>query len=167
MVFRWHSRFLVGEESIEDAEQSGRLETMKTNENITRVTTVLKDDQRASCRVIVESTGYQKPSFTAFCLMIWKKWKLCARFVPHVLTAEQWELCIIQAKDLTIPVLSWFESAQLFCVSKVENRVEGGWICNHKRHSNIYNDKTEDYSYYWFFVSNALVGRSHQPVYCS
>ncbi len=43
-VFQWHSRFAAGEESIEDAEQSGRLETVKMNENIARVAAVLKDD---------------------------------------------------------------------------------------------------------------------------
>ncbi len=101
-TFRWHSRFAVAEESIKDAEQSGRLGTMKTNENVARVATVLKDDCHASCRMIKESTGYQKPSFTAFCLMI-RKNKNCARFVSYVLTAEQWEQRIVRAKDLTIP----------------------------------------------------------------
>ncbi len=72
-----------------------------------------------------------------------KKRKLCAWLVPHVLTAEQWEQRVVHAKDLTIPVLSWFKSTQLFCVSKVENWVEGRPVCNHKQHSNICNDKTE------------------------
>ncbi len=49
---------MVYEEPTEDAEWSGRLGTMKTNENIARVTAVLKDDRRASCRMIVESTRY-------------------------------------------------------------------------------------------------------------
>ncbi len=35
-----------------------------------------------------------------------------------------------------------------------------GPICNHMRHSNICNIETEDYSYYWFFESNASLGRS-------
>ncbi len=69
-VFRWHSLFAADEESIEDAEQRGRLGTTKTNKNIARVAAVLKDDCRATCRMIEESTGYQKPSFTTFCLMI-------------------------------------------------------------------------------------------------
>ncbi len=34
MVFRCHRRFVAGEESIEDAEWSGRPGTTKTNENI-------------------------------------------------------------------------------------------------------------------------------------
>ncbi len=69
-AFRWHSWFSAGEESTEDAEWSGRPGTMKTNENIARVAAVLKDNCHASCRMIAESTGYQKPLFAAFCLMI-------------------------------------------------------------------------------------------------
>ncbi len=69
-VFRWHSRFVVGEELIKDAEQSGRLGTTKTNENIARVAAVSKDKHHASCRMIEESMGYRKLSFTAFYLMI-------------------------------------------------------------------------------------------------
>ncbi len=70
MVFRRHSPFAVGEESIEDAERSGRLKPTKMNENIAQVATVLEDDHRTSCRMIAESTGYQKTSFTTFYLMI-------------------------------------------------------------------------------------------------
>ncbi len=61
MVLRWHSRFVVGEESIEDTEWSRRPGTTKTTENTAQVAAVLKDNRRASCRMIAESTGYQKP----------------------------------------------------------------------------------------------------------
>ncbi len=69
-VFRWHNWFVVGEESTEDAERSRRPGTTKTNENISPMASVLKDDHRASCTMRVESTRYQKPSITAFCLII-------------------------------------------------------------------------------------------------
>ncbi len=59
-VFRLHSRFAVGEESTEDAEWSGRPKTIKTNENITRMAAVLKDDCSDSCRIIAESRGIPK-----------------------------------------------------------------------------------------------------------
>ncbi len=51
---------MAGEESIEDAERSGMPGTTKTNENIARTATVLKDDHRASCWMIVASTGILK-----------------------------------------------------------------------------------------------------------
>ncbi len=65
-VFRWHSWFVAGEKLIEDTKQSGIPGTTKMDKNIARVAAVLKDDCRASCRMIVQSTGYQKPSFAAF-----------------------------------------------------------------------------------------------------
>ncbi len=62
-VFRSHSRFAAGKESIEDTERNGRLGTMKTIENIARVAAVLKDNCHASCahcRMIAESTWIPK-----------------------------------------------------------------------------------------------------------
>ncbi len=98
-VFQWHSQFAAGEEPIEDTEWNGRSGTTKTNENIAQMAAVLKDDHRANCRMIAESTGYQKPSFNELSDDL-KKRKLCARFVPDTLTAEQWKQCIVHAKDL-------------------------------------------------------------------
>ncbi len=56
MVFRWHSWFVVGKESIADPERSSRPGTMKMNENIARVAAVLKDNRCGSCRMTAEST---------------------------------------------------------------------------------------------------------------
>ncbi len=103
-VFRWHSWFATVEESIEDADWNGRPETKKTNENIAQVAAVLKDDCCASCRIIAESTGYLPKTIIRHILRDnLKKQKLCARFVSHVLTVEQWEQHVVHAKDLTIP----------------------------------------------------------------
>ncbi len=145
----------------------GRNKKKKTNENIARVAAVLKDDHHASYRMIAESMGYRKPSHTTFCLMIRKNEK-CVHNLCHI----RWQQnngnsMLFTQKTWQSPVLSWFESDRLFCVSKVENGVEGGPICNYKLHSNICNDETENYSYYWFFESNTSIGKSCQPVYCS
>ncbi len=138
-VFWCHSWFAAGDEWIEDA---GRVEQKAgNNEIIARVAVVSKDNRRASCRMIVESTGYQKLFVHCIPPDDLKKWEPCARFVPHVLTAEQWYQCVVHIKNLTNPVLSWFESTRLFCVSKVENGVEGELICDHKQHSNICNGR--------------------------
>ncbi len=59
-----------------------------------------------------------------------QKW-MKTSLILNALTAEQWEQRVVLAKDLTIPVLSWFESAWIFCISKSENGVEGGPIRNH------------------------------------
>ncbi len=86
MVFRWHSQLAASEESVEDAERSGRPGTMKMKENITRLAAVLKDCC-ASYRTIAKSTGYRwKSLLTTFCLMIWKN-KNCA----HDLCRMRWQ----------------------------------------------------------------------------
>ncbi len=59
-IFREHSQFGVGEESIDDTERSGRPGTLKTNENITRAAVVLKDNRHASCRMIAENMRIPK-----------------------------------------------------------------------------------------------------------
>ncbi len=71
-----------------------------------------------------------------------KKQKLCAQFVPHSLTAEQWEQRVVHTKNLTILVLSWLESAHYFAFPKLKMELRGRPICNHKQHSNICNDET-------------------------
>ncbi len=98
---------MLTEESIEDAEWSGRLGTMQTNENITRVASVLKDNRRASCRMIAKSMEYPKTIVYRILSGDLKIQKLCARFVPHALalTAERGEQRLVHAKDL-IPILS-------------------------------------------------------------
>ncbi len=105
-VYRWHRRFVVEEELIEDAEWSRRPETRKTNENIARLAAVLKDNHRASCKMIAESMRIPKTIFHHILSDDLKKRKLCARFVPHALTAEQWEQRVVHVKDLTIPPYS-------------------------------------------------------------
>ncbi len=42
---------MAGEESAENAEQSGRSGTTKMKKNIAQVAAVLKDNHRASCRL--------------------------------------------------------------------------------------------------------------------
>ncbi len=75
---------MAGEELIEDTKWSGMPGTMKMNENIARVAAVLKDDHRASTRVIAESKGYRQPSFTAFCLILEKTKIVCTICVTCV-----------------------------------------------------------------------------------
>ncbi len=43
-----------------------------------------------------------------------------------------------------------------FAFPKLKMELEGGPICNHKRHSNICNNETKDYSYYWFFCEQCI-----------
>ncbi len=77
--------------------------TMRTNENIAQVAAVLKDSHLVSCRMTMESTGYQKTTVHRILSDDLKKGKLYARYVPHALIVEQREHHVVHAKDLTFP----------------------------------------------------------------
>jgi hypothetical protein len=53
-VFEWHIRFLGGKEDVEDDERPGRPVTMKTDENVDKVRTLVRNDRRLSIRMIAE-----------------------------------------------------------------------------------------------------------------
>ncbi len=110
------------------------------NKKFARVVAVLKDNYYATCRMVAENVGILKTIVHRILFDDLKNQKLCARFVLHAFTVEQQEQRTVHTKDLTIPVLSRFESARLFCIFEVENGVEGESIFNHKRHSNICNN---------------------------
>ncbi len=65
--------------------------TTRMRENIAHIADILKEDRRSSCRLIVEGTGMQKTIVQQILCEDLQKRKLCAQFVPHVLTAEQKE----------------------------------------------------------------------------
>ncbi len=122
-VFWW--RFAAGEESIEDTEWSRRMGTMKTYENIAWVAAVLKDDGRASCRMMAESMGILKTIVHRILSDYLKKRKLCAWFVPHVLTTEQWEQRIVHTKDLTISYSLDLSPPDYFAFLKLKMELKG------------------------------------------
>lgn len=80
--------FAEGRESIEDHEKSEWPCVKKSNENITKVATVLKDHRDASCRLLEKLTGILKIIEQRVIKDDLKKRKLCPRFVPHALTTE-------------------------------------------------------------------------------
>ena len=100
IVFRWYNLFAEGRESVEDDERSGRPCVTKSNENIAKVAAVLKDHRNASCRLIEELTGIPKTIVQRIIRNDLKKRKLCARFVPHALTAELRQQRVSHAHDL-------------------------------------------------------------------
>jgi len=49
-VFRWHSEFSNGRESVEDLERGGRHSTATSDESIAKVRDLLNSDRRLSLR---------------------------------------------------------------------------------------------------------------------
>jgi hypothetical protein len=58
-VFEWH-RFSGRKEDVEDDERHGRPVTMKTDENVDKVRTLVRNDRRLSIRMIAEELNVDK-----------------------------------------------------------------------------------------------------------
>jgi hypothetical protein len=59
-VFEWHRRFLGEREDVKDDERPGCPVTMKTDENVDKVRTLVKNDRRLSIRIIAEELNVDK-----------------------------------------------------------------------------------------------------------
>ncbi len=80
---------------------------------------------RASWRMIAENTRIPKTIVHRISSDDLKKRKLCAWFVPHALTTEQWEQCMIHAKDLTIPYSPDLSPLDYFPFPKLKMELKG------------------------------------------
>ncbi|GBM18417.1 Putative uncharacterized protein FLJ37770 [Araneus ventricosus] len=87
-VFEWFKRFRDGKEDVEDEQRSGRPPTSTTPDNIERVRRMLPDDRRLSLRMIAE-LKISLDSVRNIVHEYLQKRKICARFVPHMLSEEQ------------------------------------------------------------------------------
>ena len=84
-VFRWVKAFIAGKFSVEGDTCPGRPKTSVTKANIAAVKIVVEQDARLSVKDIASCTGSVQT--------ILKKRldlrKICARWIPHLLTEEQ------------------------------------------------------------------------------
>uniref|UniRef100_A0A8B9QU22 Mos1 transposase HTH domain-containing protein n=1 Tax=Anas platyrhynchos TaxID=8839 RepID=A0A8B9QU22_ANAPL len=88
-VFEWHKLFREGRERVEDDDHSGRPSTSKTNKNVLRVKNLLNRDHRMSIRMIADDlSNPQTQSFDIVKENLAMR-KVCAKFVPRVLSEEQ------------------------------------------------------------------------------
>jgi len=51
-VFRWRKSFLEGREQVEEEPRAGRHSTSKTDDNVKRVTSLVRSDRRLTLRMI-------------------------------------------------------------------------------------------------------------------
>jgi hypothetical protein len=59
-VFEWHRRFLGGREDVENDERPGHPVTMKTDENVDKVRTLVRNDHCLSIRTVAEELNVDK-----------------------------------------------------------------------------------------------------------
>lgn len=88
-ICRWYSEFKFGRTNTDDAERSGRPIEAVTNENIENVHQMVTKDHRIKVREIAETLKISKGSVgTILHKHLFMK-KLCARWVPRLLSDEQ------------------------------------------------------------------------------
>jgi len=59
-IFEWHKRFREGGESVKDDERSCRLTASRTDDNITAVDKMVKEDQKVTSWLIADTLGIPK-----------------------------------------------------------------------------------------------------------
>ena len=87
--FRWVKTFKAGKFSVEDDTHPGRPKTSVTKANITAVKIVVEQDARLSVKDIASCTGISEGSVQTILKKRLDLRKVCARWVPHLLTEEQ------------------------------------------------------------------------------
>ena len=99
LVFDWHKRFREGRTSIEDNERSRRPVSKHSEQAVEEVRALLKEDRRYTLKHLALATGFS----------VWKMHqivhedlgmrKVCARWIPRLLTAKQKERRVEIAED--------------------------------------------------------------------
>ena len=88
-VFRWVKAFKAGKFSVEDDTRPGRPKIAVTKANIAAVKIVVEQDARLSVKDIASCTGISGGSVQTILKMRLYLRKVCAGWVPHLLTEEQ------------------------------------------------------------------------------
>ena len=110
-VFRWVKAFKAGKFFVEDDTHPGRPKTSVTKANIAAVKIVVEQDARLSVKDIASCTGISEGSMQTILKKRLDLRKVCARWVPHLLTEEQKTQRLKCAQELLKTVLSAILSA--------------------------------------------------------
>ena len=87
--FRWVKAFKARKFSVEDDTRPGRPKTFVTKANIAAVKIVVEQDARLSVKDIASCTDISEGSEQTFLKKCLDLRKVCARWVPRLLTEEQ------------------------------------------------------------------------------
>ena len=88
-VFRWAKAFKAGTFSVEDDTRPRRPKTSVTKANIAAVKIVVEQDARLSVKDIASCTGISEGNVQTILKKRLDLRKVCAGWVPHLLTEEQ------------------------------------------------------------------------------
>ncbi|UYV69583.1 hypothetical protein LAZ67_6004023 [Cordylochernes scorpioides] len=88
-VFEWHSRFKAGRISIEDDPCQGRPKFQRTDENVQKITDLIKENPRTTLLELEQDTSISKTTIGRIVTEDLKLKKTPAKFIPRFLTNEQ------------------------------------------------------------------------------
>ena len=88
-ISRWATRFREGRVSINDDPRPGRPKTLTDEGSVKLVADLLEEDRRATFEEISQAAGISPTSIFPILTNDLQKKKICVRWVPHCLTAEQ------------------------------------------------------------------------------
>jgi histone-lysine N-methyltransferase SETMAR len=88
-VCKWVRHFNDGRESIENDHRVGRLASVLTEKNVATVKTLIEEDARYTVQEIEELSGIHSSSVLKILHERLGLCKICARWVPYLLTDEQ------------------------------------------------------------------------------
>ena len=91
LVFEWHKRFKEGRESVRDDERCGRNKEVRTPELVRQIRNFMDEDHRVSIETISIKFDVSVGTVHTIIHEQLKMWKICAKFVPRVLSEEQKE----------------------------------------------------------------------------
>ncbi|UYV78664.1 hypothetical protein LAZ67_16002322 [Cordylochernes scorpioides] len=97
---RFVIKFCEGREEVADEPRSGRPTTARTDENVDRVLEVLRTDRRLSIQQIADTLHMSTFVVHGIVTEDLQMRKVCAKFVPKVLTQDQKELRVLRCQEL-------------------------------------------------------------------
>ena len=100
-VCKWVRGFNDGRESIENDPRVGRLVSVLTEKNVATVKTLIEEDARYTMQEIEELSGSHSSSVLKILLERLGLHKICAHWVPHLLTDEQKQSWVRLASQVT------------------------------------------------------------------
>lgn len=110
-VAKWAQRFRSGRESMADDPRSGRPSTAITQVNVASIRSLVNEENRLTIDEMTSLSGLSHGTIHTILHDFLGLRKICARWVPHVLTSAQKALRVETASSLLRKFRAWGENS--------------------------------------------------------
>ena len=143
-IYRWVAEFQRGRQSTEDEYRSGRPVETCTEENIQRVQDMIQKDRRVNIRYVVDCLKLSYGTTHHIITDVLGYNKVCARWVPRMLTPEIKQVRLTTSSDCTeqtrqsffADMLPWMRLGLTILIRRQNCRVRSGNTSLHRHQSN-------------------------------